>query len=78
MNFELRIEVVEGQTLSADERKIIIDFCSRAFEEDFEPLFNTFSQPTHILGYQAGKLVSHALAVGDKRAAFGHNLAAGD
>jgi aminoglycoside 2'-N-acetyltransferase I len=63
MNTELRIKVVEGQTLSVNERKNIISFCSQAFEEDLDDLFNTFSQPTHVLGYQVGKLVSHALWV---------------
>jgi aminoglycoside 2'-N-acetyltransferase I len=63
MNGELQLEVCEGQNMSADERRNIIAFCSRAFEEDLEALFNTFSQPTHILGYQSGKLVSHALWV---------------
>ena len=63
MSTELRIEVAESQTLSTDERKNIIALCSHAFEEEFEALFNTFSQPTHILGYQASKLVSHALWV---------------
>ena len=44
-------------------RKDIIALCSQAFEEEFEALLNTFSQPPHILGYQASKLVSHALWV---------------
>lgn len=63
MDGELQIEVVDGQTLSAFERKSIITFCSRAFEEELEALFDTFSRPTHVLGYRAGKLVSHALWV---------------
>jgi aminoglycoside 2'-N-acetyltransferase I len=63
MDTELRIEVIKGQTMSSDERKTIINFCSQAFDEDLESLFNTFSHPTHVLGYQAGKLVSHALWV---------------
>ncbi len=58
-----RIEVVKGQPLSGDERKTIISLCSRAFEEDLEALFNTFSKATHILGYQAETLVCHALWV---------------
>ncbi len=63
LNGELQLDVCEGQNISIDERKYIIAFCSRAFEQDLEIFFNTFSQPTHILGYQAGKLVSHALWV---------------
>ena len=63
MDTELRIEVIKGQTMSSDERKTIINFCNQAFDEDLETLFNTFTHPTHVLGYQAGKLVSHALWV---------------
>ena len=63
MSTELRIEVVKGQALSGDERNSIIDLCSRAFEEDFEALFETFSEATHVLGYRAEMLVSHALWV---------------
>ena len=61
MSAEFRIDVVEGQQLSAEERSNIITMSSRAFEEDLKPMFDVFSQPTHVLGYQAGKLVSHAL-----------------
>lgn len=63
MSTDFRIEVVKGQILSGDERKTIIALCSQAFEEDFEALFNTFSEATHVLGYQAGTLISHALWV---------------
>jgi aminoglycoside 2'-N-acetyltransferase I len=63
MSTELRIEVVKGRALSGDERNMIIDLCSRAFEEDFEALFETFSDTTHVLGYRAGALVSHAMWV---------------
>jgi len=39
----------------------IIDFCSRAFEEDLSPYFQTFIDPIHVLGKLDGELVSHAL-----------------
>jgi len=61
MNSALRIEAIKGKDLSSDERKAIIAFCTRAFEEDFEALFSAFGDTTHVLGYQAGMLVSHAL-----------------
>ena len=35
--------------------------CSRAFDENVEPMFASFSDPIHVLGYRTGKLVSHAL-----------------
>ena len=59
----LRIEVIKGQDLSADEQKTIVTFCNRAFEEELEALFAAFVDPTHVLGYLDGMLVSHALWV---------------
>jgi aminoglycoside 2'-N-acetyltransferase I len=61
MSTDLRIEVVKGHTLSDDGRKTIIALCNRAYGEDLEALFKTFSEATHVLGYQDGRLVSHAL-----------------
>ncbi len=61
MDSDFRIAVVEGQTLPAGERKNIVTMCSRAFDEDLGPMFASFSDPIHVLGYQSRKLVSHAL-----------------
>ena len=63
MSSALRIEVIKGKELSSDEQKTIIAFCNRAFEEELEALFSTFADPTHVLGYLGGILVSHALWV---------------
>ncbi len=63
VNSALRIEVIKGKDLSGDEQKAIIAFCSRAFEEELDAIFRTFNDPTHVLGYQDGTLVSHALWV---------------
>jgi aminoglycoside 2'-N-acetyltransferase I len=63
MNSALRIEVIKGKDLSSDDQKAIFAFCSRAFEEELEALLSTFVSPTHVLGYQAGMIVSHALWV---------------
>lgn len=57
----LQITVVQGRSLSAFARKQIIAFCSRAYGEDMEPVFATFSEPTHVLAYHNGALVGHAL-----------------
>ncbi len=63
MNSALRIEVIKGKDLSSDEQKTIVAFCNRAFEEELEGLFSAFADPTHVLGYLDGMLVSHALWV---------------
>jgi len=59
----LPIDVIKGKDLSSDERKNIITFCNRAYEEELDALFSTFVDPTHVLGYLDGILVSHALWV---------------
>lgn len=61
MNDHLRVEVVSGESLSDADRRDIISLCNRAYEEDLEPLFNTFVDATHVLGFYAGSLASHAM-----------------
>lgn len=58
---QLNITVVPGRLLSAHERQEIIAFCTRAYDEDMEPVFATFADPTHVLGFSNGMLASHAL-----------------
>jgi len=58
---DLNIEVVRSKLLSDLERRDITAFCSRAYDEDMEPVFSTFSDPTHVLGLYNGSLASHAL-----------------
>ena len=60
---QLLLEVVSSQSLSDADRSAIISLCNRAYEEDLEPLFNTFGVARHVLGYYAGALVSHAMWV---------------
>jgi len=60
----LNIQVVRGALISDTDRRNIISLCNRAFEEEMEALFNnTYVDPTHVLGYFDGSLVSHALWV---------------
>jgi aminoglycoside 2'-N-acetyltransferase I len=61
VNAPLSIQVVRSDSLSDIDRRTLISLCSRAFEEELEPLFNTFVDATHVLGYWDGSLVSHAL-----------------
>ncbi|MDW8316885.1 MAG: GNAT family N-acetyltransferase [Anaerolineae bacterium] len=57
----LTIEVKRGELLSDGERRNIVALCSLAYEEDMEPVLRTFADPTHVLGFCDGLLVSHAL-----------------
>lgn len=59
----LEIRVVSGMLLSAQEREEISSFCSAAYEEEMEPILNTFVDATHVLGFFEGALTSHALWV---------------
>lgn len=59
----LAITVITSPDLSEADRAAVIALCSRAFETDFAPLFNTFHEPTHVLAKLDGVLVSHALWV---------------
>ncbi len=54
---------MRGVDLPAENRATVLQLCSRAYDFDFEPLFRTFHDATHILGYCDGMLVSHALWV---------------
>lgn len=57
----LQIEVVQSKLLSDPERREIIALCTRTYDEDMAPVINTFSDPTHLLGFYQGALASHAL-----------------
>jgi aminoglycoside 2'-N-acetyltransferase I len=63
MSDHLRVEVVSGESLSDADRRDVISLCNRAYEEDLKPLLNTFVEATHVLGFCAGSLVSHAMWV---------------
>jgi aminoglycoside 2'-N-acetyltransferase I len=60
---KLSITIVESHDLINSDRTAVIDLCSRAFEMDFAPLFNTFKEPTLVLAKLDSVLVSHALWV---------------
>lgn len=56
----LEIAVVPGVELPDAVRRSVLDLCSRAYEEDFEPYLGLLSMATHLLGTFEGRLVSHA------------------
>jgi aminoglycoside 2'-N-acetyltransferase I len=59
----LRIEIVKAADLTTDARAAIVEMCNRAYEEDLAPLFATFHDATHLLGFEESALVSHAMWV---------------
>ena len=63
MQQNLRLEVVRGDELTPDVLATVHALCDRAYEEDLKPLFATFMDTTHVLGFLDCTLVSHALWV---------------
>ncbi|UCD09612.1 MAG: GNAT family N-acetyltransferase [Dehalococcoidales bacterium] len=61
MDKELTLKVKKYRDLSEQELADIIELCSQAFETDYRPFLDTFTDPTHVLGYYENTLVSHAL-----------------
>lgn len=61
MTSALRIAIIARKDLTARQHAEITALCSRAYGEDFSSVLPLFEQPTHILGYANGDLVSHAL-----------------
>lgn len=59
----LRLEVVHADNIAPDLMMDVHALCNRAYEEDLEPYFKTFTDATHVLGTLDGVLVSHAMWV---------------
>lgn len=57
---QLILKVVSSADLSVDIRQEIVDLCTRAYEEDFASLWQSFSEAVHVLAYQQEILVNHA------------------
>lgn len=51
----------------------LVDLCSRTFELEYDLLLQTFPQRVHVLGYQADRLVAHALWL-ERRLRIGDGL----
>ena len=49
MEDQLQLKVVNSESLPDADRSTIISLCNRAYEEDLEPLFNTFRTATRTL-----------------------------
>jgi hypothetical protein len=63
MDANLKLEVVRADQISPSLQADIHSLCTRAYEEDLKPVFSTFIDATHVLGFLGTSIVSHALWV---------------
>ena len=61
MDENLRVEVLHADQLTSQQVAEIHALCNRAYQADLGPLFRTFTDPTHVLGWWGSALVSHAM-----------------
>jgi aminoglycoside 2'-N-acetyltransferase I len=61
MGDPLAIRLVQSAELSQPEREELLALCSRAFHCNYAVIYQTFVDPTHLLGTVEGALVCHAL-----------------
>jgi aminoglycoside 2'-N-acetyltransferase I len=57
------MKVLDSKLIPETIRKDIVSLCNRAYEEDMQPILETFVDATHVLGYYNDSLVCHALWV---------------
>jgi aminoglycoside 2'-N-acetyltransferase I len=60
---QFSVRVIKRASLSLAQRRAIIALCALSYAEDFEDMFELFPDSTHVLGYDGGVLVSHAMWV---------------
>ena len=63
MNETLSIEVLHASQLTSEQMGEVHALCNRAYDANLEPLFQTFSDATHVIGWWGADLVSHAMWV---------------
>jgi aminoglycoside 2'-N-acetyltransferase I len=61
MTHKLELQIIPNEQLSPVRYKAIVDLCSGAYEEDYEPFMAAFDDAVHVLAHLDGALVSHAL-----------------
>jgi aminoglycoside 2'-N-acetyltransferase I len=59
----LKLEILHAGQLTSDQLAEIHALCNRAYDADLEPLFRTFADATHVLGWWDAAIVSHAMWV---------------
>ena len=56
----LELSLVHSDDMAAPLRRVVLDLCTRAYAEDFEPYLRLLSPAVHLLGRLHGELVTHA------------------
>jgi GNAT superfamily N-acetyltransferase len=59
----LTIQKIESDDLTPGLYQKVMNLCNRAYEENFEGLFQTFGKATHLLGWLGSNLVTHLMWV---------------
>ena len=63
MDENLRLEVLHADQLTSQQLAEIHALCNRAYDANLEPLFQTFTDTTHVIGWWGSVIVSHAMWV---------------
>ena len=63
MDEKLNVEVLHADQLAPAHLAEIHALCNRAYDEDLGPLFQTFTDATHVIGWWDSAIVSHAMWV---------------
>jgi aminoglycoside 2'-N-acetyltransferase I len=63
MDETLKLEVLHADQLAPEHLEEIHALCNRAYDTDLEPLFRTFTDTTHVIGWSGPAIVSHAMWV---------------
>jgi len=63
MDENLKVEVLHADQLTSEQLAEIHALCNGTYDADLEPLFRTFSDATHVLGWWGSVIVSHAMCV---------------
>ena len=61
MDENLRLEVLHADQLAPEHLEAIHALCNRAYNTNLEPLFQTFTDTTHVLGWWGAVIVSHVM-----------------
>lgn len=59
----LKLEVLHADQLTSEQLAEIHALCNRAYDADLEPLFRTFADVTHVVGWWGSSIVGHAMWV---------------
>ena len=63
MDEDLKLEVLHADERATEHLAAIHALCNRAYQADLEPLFQTFTGATHVIGWWGSSIVSHAMWV---------------